>query len=58
MKIYKCDKCESQIRNPKKIMIEGNQKDPVIMMLQKIDLCEKCYEQIYDIMDDFVTHKS
>ena len=57
MKIYKCDKCERQIERPSKIQIEGKQSDPVIMMLQKIDLCGACYKKIYSTLDDFVTYK-
>ena len=58
MKIYKCDKCGRQIKKPKKVSILGEQKDPVIMMLQNMDLCDKCYEQIYETIDDYVTYKS
>ena len=57
MKIYKCDKCERQIEQLWKIQIEGKQTDPVIMMLQKIDLCETCYKKIYSELDDFATYK-
>lgn len=58
MKIYKCDKCNRQVRKPSRIQIKGEQSDAVIMMLQKIDLCEQCYKQIYGMIDDFVTYKS
>lgn len=57
MRIYKCDRCDKTIKNPRKIAIKGEQIDPVMIMAQSADLCDKCYESIYDIMDDFFSHK-
>lgn len=57
MKTYLCDKCGKMIRKPKRILIEGQQKEPVLITLQKMDLCDKCHESIYAILDDFVTFK-
>lgn len=57
MRIIKCDRCLKTIRKPKKLPFVGVQTDPVLMMAQKTELCEKCYEEIYDLMDVFFTYK-
>lgn len=57
MKYYKCDRCGKVINKPVKFNIKGQQEDPVMIMAQQADLCDKCYESIYDIMDDFFTYK-
>lgn len=58
MIIYKCDKCKKVIRKPKMVKIEGHQDDAVIKVLQKMELCEKCYTGIYTLIDDFVSHNA
>lgn len=57
MRVIKCDKCGKTISKPLKLQIKGEQTDPVLMMAQSAELCQKCYESIYDLMDDFFTYK-
>lgn len=58
MKLYKCDKCGKIIRDPSRLQIEGKQNDPVMIVLQKMDMCKMCYEGIYSLLDDYVSHKA
>lgn len=44
-------------QEPSKDCYPGTSDGSCLMMAQQAELCDKCYESIYDIMDDFFTHK-